>query len=477
LDKVADCKELKDIMGLFDKIPENLFSILSSKNKSIYIDALFVVKESYKYALNVTRNDLNALLIAKLEAEIYGLVDDPEEEFMVSNADVSSKANFIIRKLIETEWLRSAFRGADFETIIELPDYSKKILDALEEILTEKTMEYNGLVVSTYNNLVALDRDRGDYAYQTLSRALLDTQQLIDLLKELYQNIGRYHQKAIEIASANELLKSHFDDFQEAIIIKFLHPFKTFDSVPRFKGPILEMLNRWYNDEDMLALIAKQALMYKAADSEGDAGLVVYGMISELLRLYEHLPELMREIDIRNNAYTRASIEKIQYLINRDRSVKGNLINVIKGINDGHLHIDQAMMGMQAYRQRYVTSDSLYARSKMTKSKLIISEPVKRITDASEKQATERFKSKLKETYGREAVIIEMMSLLKGNVINTSELPLNNDRDFSRVMLASLFGLQKSTPFQTTFTDQRFDNESYDLPMIEFTKKGGNDET
>lgn len=463
------------MMGLFDKIPENLFSLLSSKNKSIYIDALFVVKESYKYELNVTRNDLNALLIAKLESEIYGLVDDAEEDFMVSSADVSSKANFLIRKLIETEWLRSEFRGSDFENIIELPDYSKKILDALEEIVNEKTMEYNGLLVSTYNNLVALDRDRGDYAFQTLNRALSDTQQLIDLLKELYQNIGRYHQKAIEIANANELLKSHFDDFQEAIMTKFLHPFKTFDSVPRFKGPILEILNRWYSDEDMLALIAKQALVYKVADSENEAGMVVYGMISELLRLYEHLPELMREIDIRNNAYTRASIEKIQYLINRDRSVKGNLINVIKGLNEGKLQLDQVITGLRAYRQRHVTTDSLYARSKMSKSKQILSEPVRKITEDSVKHATDRFRQRLKETYGREAVVSEMMALLKNGSIDTSMLPLDHDRDLSRIMMASIFGLQKTTPFQTTFKEDRFNNQKYDLPMIEFSKKGDGD--
>lgn len=464
-------------MGLFDKIPENLFSLLSSKNKSIYIDALFVVKESYKYELNVTRSDLNALLIAKLESEIYGLVDDAEEDFMVSNADVSSKANFLIRKLIETEWLRSEFRGSDFENIIELPDYSKKILDALEEIVSERSMEYNGLLVSTYNNLVALDRDRGDYAFQTLSRALSDTQQLIDLLKELYQNIGRYHQRAIEIANANDLLKSHFDDFQEAIMTKFLHPFKTFDSVPRFKGPILEILSRWYNDEDMLGLISKQALLYKAANTETEADSFIYGMISELLRLYEHLPELMREIDIRNNAYTRASIEKIQYLINRDRSVKGNLINVITGLSEEKLRMEQVLTGLQAFRQRYVTTDSLYARSKMTRSKQITSEPVRVITTDSEKNATDKFKKKLKETYGREAVINEMLAFLKNGNIDSSKLPLDNDRDLSRIMLASIFGLQMKTPFQTTFLENRFSNQKYALPMIEFKIKGDNNET
>lgn len=97
-------------MNLFDKIPENLFSILSSKNKSIYLDALFVVKESYRYELNVTRSDMNALLISKLESEMYAMESEGDDDFMQTSSDISSKANFLIRKLLESQWVPGSFK-------------------------------------------------------------------------------------------------------------------------------------------------------------------------------------------------------------------------------------------------------------------------------------------------------------------------------------------------------------------------------
>ena len=36
-------------MNLFDKIPENFFSILVSKNKNLYIDVLFVLRDAFKH--------------------------------------------------------------------------------------------------------------------------------------------------------------------------------------------------------------------------------------------------------------------------------------------------------------------------------------------------------------------------------------------------------------------------------------------
>lgn len=458
-------------MNLFDKIPENLFSILSSKNKSIYLDALFVVKESYRYELNVTRSDMNALLISKLESEMYAMESEGDDDFMQTSSDISSKANFLIRKLLETGWLIAEFRGVDFENIIELPDYSKKILDTLEDIMNEKTTEYNGLVVSTYNNLTALDRDRGDYAYQTLGRAIADTRQLIEMLKDLYQNIGRYHQSAIKMADVNDLLRSHFDDFQDVIVAKFLHPFKTFDSVPRFKGPIMEILNRWYNDEEMISLMGNQALSYKACETKQEAEMFIHGMISEIIQLYDSLPELMHEIDIRHNAYTRASIEKIQYLIHRDRSVKGNLVTLINGLKNDVIDSEILSSGISAYRQRYVTSDSLYARSRMTKSRVISSEPVKTVATNVKDMATEQFKKRIQDNYGREAVVKEILELIRNGNIDTSQMPLENDRDFSRIIMASLFGMQINAPYDVAFKDDRVENEKYDVPLIEYMKK------
>lgn len=65
-------------MNLFDVIPENLFSILASKNKRIYVDALFVIRESFKQEMSLPKQNLIVMIISKMEDEI--LQTDFEEE-------------------------------------------------------------------------------------------------------------------------------------------------------------------------------------------------------------------------------------------------------------------------------------------------------------------------------------------------------------------------------------------------------------
>ena len=57
------------VVNLFDKIPENFFSILVSKNKNIYIDALFVLRETFKQEMLISKENIVARLINNLEEE------------------------------------------------------------------------------------------------------------------------------------------------------------------------------------------------------------------------------------------------------------------------------------------------------------------------------------------------------------------------------------------------------------------------
>ena len=58
-------------MNIFNKIPENFFSILVSKNKNIYIDALFVLREAFKQEMTISRENIISRLINNLEDEFY----------------------------------------------------------------------------------------------------------------------------------------------------------------------------------------------------------------------------------------------------------------------------------------------------------------------------------------------------------------------------------------------------------------------
>lgn len=462
-------------MNFFDQVPEGLFTLLTSKNKRIYIDALFVVWECFKYELTVTRSDLQSALISRMEDEIYALeaeAEAPQSGAQPSDAlpqDLSARASFIIRRLLDTQWLRSEMRGEDFENMVSLPDYAQKLLDVFVSLKSQREAEYNGLVVSCYNNLKAADIERGDYAFNALNRAYSDTQSLIDLLKGLYHNIGRYHQMTLQTSDVNQLLATHFDDFQEVIVAQFLHPFKTFDSVPRFKGPILELLNRWYQDEDLTDLMAKQAGRYLNIKDSLDAHEQVMRQISGLLEMYEGLQGLIDQIDHRHNAFTRVSVEKIQYLINRDQSAKGKLVQAIQLLREDGLTPEDLGDAVQVFRQQYVEPGSLYNRTRSEKSRVTTSEAI-RVLDAEEKaSATTSFMDKVRATYGREAVIKEVMALFEEagtSRLSLETLPLETDKDFARAILASIIGAggQRRVPFSTAFGEAYHESGLYRVP-------------
>ena len=59
-------------MKLFSKIPGKFFSVLASGNKELYVQALFVLRQAFKTELVIRRDELTAMLMDALEADILG---------------------------------------------------------------------------------------------------------------------------------------------------------------------------------------------------------------------------------------------------------------------------------------------------------------------------------------------------------------------------------------------------------------------
>ena len=69
------------ILDLYDVIPENLFSILASKNKGLYVKSLFVVLDAFKQHLKISKDELVSMISAKLDDDII-MADFSEEELL-----------------------------------------------------------------------------------------------------------------------------------------------------------------------------------------------------------------------------------------------------------------------------------------------------------------------------------------------------------------------------------------------------------
>ena len=97
-------------MNLFSKIPDNFFSILSSRNKNIYGLALVTLYDALiLYHNRIRKSDYLDLLRNRGENEIQSLIieddDFDEDSPIIYEPTLSAKANLIVRRLVDTGWI------------------------------------------------------------------------------------------------------------------------------------------------------------------------------------------------------------------------------------------------------------------------------------------------------------------------------------------------------------------------------------
>ncbi|HHY82021.1 MAG TPA: hypothetical protein GX505_04995 [Clostridiales bacterium] len=468
-------------MKLFDILPNNLFSILVSKNKSLYIEALFVLRKAFKQEMTISKSDLVAMLITNLDEAMLEIDIEAEkmefenaEDEIKSGQGLSATAHLILRRLMETKWIEAEYQVDSFEENITLPDYSIKLLNLLYSFTDDAVREYNSYVYSTYSVLRTADIERDDYMYNALLTAHENTLKLVDELKTLHNNIRRYHQAINDYVTANDILKGHFDEYKELIMDRIYHPLKTLDSVPRFKVPIIKIMEDWLSNIEILQKIAYQAIQrgkYKSMDEAMEDLIIKMGEISDL---YEGMDRMLEEIDRKNAAYTRASIEKMQYLLNTDRSIKGKLAGILSASPDAPEELLELMSdSISLYNQSFIDGKSLYVRSNKFKRKEGKPLKLEELDKSAGDNVIEGFLEKMKNQYSHQRIITFVDRLMENKqILNSLDIKLLNDEEFIMLILATLKNGEKNLFYQINFEEGYHDCNGYTIPNMRFIRRG-----
>src|SRR5690606_33223112 len=92
----------------------------------------------------------------------------------------------------------------------------------------------------------------------------------------------------------------------------------------------------------------------------------IFSQINEIIDIYTvTLPRLINEIDRKNNAYIRATVQRFQYLTNRDRDFKGRVINILnqaKRSNSTEFYSEFKVMPF--FQNEFVNNESLFKENK-----------------------------------------------------------------------------------------------------------------
>ena len=457
-------------MNIFNKIPENFFSILVSKNKNIYIDALFVLREAFKQEMTISRENIISRLINNLEDEFYQ-VDFSEEDDTneLKDNNISSKAYFLLRTLKWAGWVEFEMQRDSFEENVIIPDYAIKFIDLLYSIVEEKQVEYNSYVFATYSSLKLASIEKGE-TYNAIITAYNNTIQLINELKSLYNSLGRFHRKMCNQDNINDAINEHFFEYKE-YSDEMIFPRFTRDSVPRYKSPIRDMLNDILADKERLENtinIASKNSKYKSREEAEDD---ILNKIRTVLEVYENIDSTMNQIEQKNTDYVRASVKRIQYLLTNDKELKGKLVNILK--NSKHEKVlEQMEKEVKLLRQEYISKDSIYLRNSNDKRKQGNPIALKETKELDSKTLYDLAKS-LENLYSNKKINDFMSKNFKDRpFINSNEIELKSVEDLILLILATIKADKSGKSFYYfEDSDEIINNNGYRIPNIKFIRR------
>lgn len=359
-------------MNLFEVLPERYFSIFTSKNARIFAESiliLFEMLESDESVIN--KNDFVRTLKEKGKSELDNLdltleedATDEDGTYIVDN--LSTKASFVVRRLEETGWINIAMDPETLDETIVLPVYSIYLLRAFKDIISDEETPYLSLVHATYSELKLEDEEQDELMYATLLKCYDNTKKLKVELVTLFHSIRIYQNKLGKMFETNDVLHDFLDVYKEKINDRYYHPLKTFDSVTKFKRPIISILENWLSNKEIRTKLIAQACLVSNKTNKEDIEQDIIAKINYITDTFSNINSLVSSIDKENSAYTKSSTNKILYLNNTDRSIKGHLENILKSYakNVNNLSVLRKILtrmqdSIYFYEQGYIDPSSI----------------------------------------------------------------------------------------------------------------------
>ena len=359
-------------MNLFDILPEKYFSLFSSKNKAVYATSLLTLYDLLSNDLiAISKNDFIKALKEKANVSLdrFDILADEDDYEIDDNTIIdtlSSKASFIVRRLEETGWIAINMDKTSLEETIILPPYTIVILKAFKDVISDEESPYSSLVHSTYSELKLEDEQQDDLLYVTLVRCYENTKKLKVELFTLSNSIKLFKAKLTKMYQTNDVLKDYFDVYKTKVLDRYYHPLKTFDSVAKFKRPIINILEKWLVNRDIRDKLVHQASLVNTQTPLHEIQNDVITKINYISDTYSELNNLIETIDNENSEYTKSSTNKILYLNNTDKTIKGHLENILKcyakSVNNPkalRTILTKMQDSIYLYEQGYISSDSL----------------------------------------------------------------------------------------------------------------------
>ena len=314
-------------MNIFDEVDENLFRPLTGINKRKYVDILTLIWERCKRQPNFA---IEKSTIFDMAEEYFNGLDeqvelDIEEEIEGNMADARSIAGSFIRRLKDTGWIIE--KEGEYEEEFKLAVNYKVVplLKSFQEIISPTIITYKGKLFKIYSLFEHISEQGSPYE-GVLKEASEDFDNLNQALRSLSASIEDHINNLTQGKKPEEILEL-FGKYEENIVVGSYHRFKTNDNLYYYKSSLDDSLDKCESD-----LFDALILDYMDAErvDKAEASLKIKQLITKVRMDIGEMEDLMRNIDDRHIIYRTRAVQRAQFLLLSDGSVKSKINNLLQ---------------------------------------------------------------------------------------------------------------------------------------------------
>lgn len=362
-------------MNIFDEVNDDLFRPLTGINKRKYVDILALVWDKCKrmpmYAIE------KSTIFDMVEDYFYGLdeqleLDMEEQAEMDGNtSDARIIAGGFIRRLKDTGWIIEKEGEYDEEFRLAVNYKVVPLLKSFQEIIRPAIITYKGKLFKLYSMFEHIAEHGSPYE-GVLKEASEDFDNLNQALGMLSASIEDHINNLTQGKKPEEILE-FFEKYEEKIVIGSYHRFKTNDNLFYYRASLYESLDKC---EDVLFDELVTDYMDVERVDKSEAKVRIKQLITKLRMDIEEMEAIMRTIDDRHIIYRTRAVQRAQFLLLSDGSVKSKINNMLQyyasQINTKEdLYEDDDTVCydvFQVFGQNYIDSSSLATPVKKKRS-------------------------------------------------------------------------------------------------------------
>ena len=456
----------------FLEIPDSFWALFRSKNRQIYIEALLRINEEYQYSNYFLSKEICISTLNDYFARNkVTLEEDEEQDELEALEPVATR---ILNWLLKNHWLRKVDDYNNMTVYIVIPDYAAIFVDAFSHLAGEDEDETQVYIQNVYAILFAFRNDpRANIGL--LKTALINTRKLNKSLQDMLHNIDKFFESLLKQDNYGDLLKEHLDGYVEEIVQKKYHILKTSDNFYLYKADIKKLLQEMRQNTEWLESVCKKNKQLRGIELNVEDICEQLDLIEKGFADIEHR---IINMDREHTQYIRATVTRLNYLLNTEDNMKGLVIRVLNSLSESQDDEEkeekiQKVSGIINLSYPELLSQKSFYKRRKAKQNFLDA------LASDEKQEEELSKedilklNKMKKRYSRKQIedfVEEHMT--EGRFMVRKE-DITDDETFEKLVLAYDHSIRKDSSFKVVnIGEELIDNGQFVYPEITFCKKG-----